>query len=136
MVIFVAIGIICIVIAMFSEQTEYKVLKQEPLLFDYPYLTELTMEYRLRKKKYIAVAIPCTVLFLLGIVIFACTVRGYILWSQYHSFVFLGLAIGLLGFAYSIGVIEAYELIINNEQYTTSFSFKIKRKLKDKFDQL
>lgn len=111
-------------------------MKQEPLLFDYTYLKEVTNEYSLRKRKYIAVAIPCTILFLLGILIFNFTIRGYIQWSDYHSFAFLGLAIGLLGFVYSAGVIDAYELLVKNEQYTTSISFKIKQKMKDKFNKL
>lgn len=136
MAVLAAIGIIFVVLAMFAEQTQYQILKQEPLLFDYDYLKELSLEYALRKKKYVAVAIPCTILFIMGILIFAFTRKGYIVWSDYHSLVFLGFAISLLGFIYSAGVMEAYELLVKNERYTARLSFKIKRKVKEKIDRL
>lgn len=108
----IVIGIIFIVLGMFAEQEQYKILSQELLLFDYEYLKELSNAYTYRKKKYVAVAIPCTILFIVGIIVLALTVRGYFAWSEYHSFVFLGFAIGLLGFVYSAGVMEAYEILV------------------------
>lgn len=87
-------------------------------------------------KGYIAVAIPCTVLFIIGILILGFTGKGYMAWSDYHSFVFLGFSIGLLGFVYSAGVMEAYELLVKNEEYSTRLSFRLKRKLKEKFDKI
>lgn len=62
--------------------------------------------------------------------------RGYIKWSEYHSFIFFGFAIGIFGFVYSIGVMDAYELLVKNEQYSTRFLFKLKRKVKEKLDKL
>ena len=64
------------------------------------------------------VAIPCTILFVLGLLILALTTRGYFSWSEYHSFIFLGFGVGFLGFVYSAGVMEAYELLVNNAQYS------------------
>ena len=69
-------GIVCFVIAVFCEKQEYSILKQEPLLFDYEYLKELRNEYRMKKKKYVIVAIPCTVLFIVGLIFFAFTMKG------------------------------------------------------------
>jgi hypothetical protein len=63
------------------------------LLFDYGYLQELSNEYHSVKRKLVAVAIPCTILFIFGILALAFTVRGYVEWSEYHSLVFLGFAI-------------------------------------------
>mgnify|MGYP001773686904 CR=1 FL=1 len=136
MAICVVAGIISIVLGMFAEQQEYNILKQEPLLFDYEFMKELTSEYNSKKKKYIIVGIPSTVLFIAGLITFALTKRGFLLWSEYHSFVFLGLAIGILGFVYLFGVIETYELLVKNEQYSTSFFFKLKRKIKAKIDKM
>lgn len=136
MAICVVAGIISFVLGMFAEQQQYSVLKNEPLLFDYEYMKELTSEYTSKKKNYISVAIPCTILFILGLVILALTVRGYFAWSEYHSFVFLGFGVGFLGFVYSAGVMEAYELLVNNEQYSTRFFFKLKRKIKGKIDNM
>lgn len=136
MFICIVLGIVSIVLGIFSEQDKYKVLKQEPLLFDYEYLKELTKEYHSIKGKYIAVAIPCTILFIVGIVVVAVTANGLIAWSKYHSFVFLGLAIGLLGFANTMGTMEAYELLVKNEQYSKSFLFRVKKRVKCILDKL
>ena len=123
-------GIIFFVVAIFSEKQEYNILRQEPLLFDYEYLKELKSEYISKKKKYVIVAVPCTVLFIAGLIFFLFTVKGYISWTEYHSFAFFGLAVGMLGFVYTINVMETYELLVKNEQYSTSFFFKLKRKIK------
>ena len=123
-------GIIFFVIAVFSEKQEYNILRQESLLFDYEYLKELNSEYSSKKKKYVIVAIPCTVLFITGLIFFAFTVKGYISWTEYHSFAFFALAVGMLGFVYTINVMETYELLVRNEKYLTSFFFKLKRKIK------
>ena len=136
MAICVVVGIISFVLGMFTEQQRYTILKQEPLLFDHEYIKELTNEYASKKKSYITVAIPCTILFVLGLIILALTVRGYFSWTEYHSFVFLGFGIGFLGLVYSAGVMEAYELLVNNEQYSTRIFFKLKRKLKEKIDNM
>ncbi len=136
MAVCVVLGIGSIVFCMFSEQNNYKVLREEPLLFDYGHLKELSNEYHSAKRKYIAVAIPCTILFIVGILAFAITTRGYIEWSNYHSFLFLGFAIGLYGFVYSIGTMDAYELLVHNDQYASRFLFKIKRKVKQKVKEL
>ena len=136
MAICVVAGVISIVLGMFAEQQQYNVLKKEPLLFDYDYKKELTSEYTSKKKIYTSVAIPCTILFILGIIILALTVRGYFAWSEYHSFVFLIFAISLFGFVYSSGMMETYELLVKNEQYSTHLIFKIKKKLKEKIDKI
>ena len=78
----------------------------------------------------------CTILFIVGIIILALTSKGYFVWSEYHSFVFLGFAVGLFGFVYSCGVMEAYELLTGNEEYTSRLFFKLRRKMKEKLDRL
>lgn len=105
------------------------------MLFDYEFLKVLTDEYRSMKKKNMVVAIPCTVLFIIGLLTLAITVRGIIPWTHYHSLVFLGLSVGLFGFVYSAGTMEAYEILVHNEKYSNSFWFKVKRKAKLKIDK-
>ena len=136
MAVCVILGIGAVVLGMFAEQEEYKVLKQEPLLFDYEYLKELSNEYYSVKKKYVAISIPCTILFIVGFMALAFTTKGHIAWSEYHAFVFLGFAVGLLGFVYSAGTMEAYELLVKNERYSTRLLFKVKRKMREIDDKL
>lgn len=136
MVIFVITGIISFVLGAFSEQEQYKILKEEPLIFDYGYLKELSNEYRTKTKIYAVVYIPSIILFLIGIIAVSLTIKGLFTWSEYHSFVFFGFAIGLMGFCYCTGVIDAYELLLKNEQHSARLLFKLKRKIKDKIDNL
>lgn len=131
----VIIGIILCVLGIFTENVRYKPLKQEPLLFDYAYLKELSNEYRLNKKKYSIVAIPCTILFIVGILALALASKSGFS-SAYHAFIFLIFAVGLLGFTYSACVMEAYELLVNHEQYAARLLFKLKRKVRAKIDKL
>lgn len=133
MAICVILGIGCMIFGMFSENTSYKKLKQEPLLFDYEYIKELRQEYASKKGKYIAVAIPCTTLFILGILSLGLTVSR---WEEYHAFIFLGFGIGLFGVAYSSNVMEVYELLVKNEEYSAGLLFKLKRKMKDKIEKM
>lgn len=128
-------GIIAIVVSVFVSEDSYKVLKRETLLLDYDFLKGLTTEYRSLKKKYVAVAIICTVLFVAGLLILAVTARGIFPWTDYHIFAFLALAVGVFGVVYSAGTTEAYELLVHNENYANSFWFKIKRKAKSKIDK-
>lgn len=131
----VVLGIGFAVIGMLTEQQEYKILKEEPLLFDYEFLKELTVEYNSVKRKYLIILAPCTMLFVVGIIAIALTVREYIEWSQYHSFVFLGFGIGLLGFVVTASTIEAYELLVKKGQHCDRFFFKMEKKFKEKIDR-
>ncbi|MCI8559709.1 MAG: helix-turn-helix transcriptional regulator [Dorea sp.] len=136
MAVFTIIGIASFILGAFSEQEQYKILKEEPLIFDHKYLKELSDAYQAKKRIYVAMLIPSIILFITGILAISLTVKGKIIWSEYHSFVFLGFALGLFGFCYCAGVIDAYELLIKNEYYSSSMSFKIKRKIKNKINNL
>ncbi len=135
MAVCVVIGVFCIVLGIFSEQQEYNILKKEPLLFDFEYLKELKSEYYSKKKKYILIAIPCTVLFVVGLITLILTGKGYLLWSEYHSFVFLGFSVSIFGFVYSFGLMEAYELLVENERLSKSLFFRLKKRLREKIDK-
>ena len=132
---FILAGIIAIVVSMFVSKDEYKVLKREPLLFDYDFLKGLTTEYLSRKRKYVIVAIVSTVLFIAGLLVLAVTVRGIFPWTDYHVIVFLALAVGIFGVVFSAGVMEAYEILVHNDNHSNSVWFEIKRKVKSKIDK-
>ena len=132
---FILAGIIAIVVSMFASKDEYKVLKREPLLFDYDYLTGLTTEYLSRKKKYVIVAIVSTVLFIAALLVLAVTVRGIFPWTDYHVFVFLALAVGIFGIVFSAGTMGSYEILVHNDTHSNSVWFKVNRKVKSKIDK-
>lgn len=132
----IVLGIITIIPCLFMEVDKYKILEQEPLIFDYNFLKELSDEYRHVKRRCKMIAIPCTFLFVIGLLILGITMRDVLAWTEYHSLVFLGIAIGILGFVLSIGMMEAYELLIKNEQYCQRTWFKLKRKIRNKIENI
>lgn len=136
MAVCVVFGIIAIVVGAFTEKEDYKVLKQESLRIEYEFLKELSAEYYIVKKKYEWIAIPCAILYVVGILAILLTLKDVIMWSEYHVFIFLGFAIGIYGFIKYIGTMEAYALLIKNEQYCNRFWFKIKRIIRRKFDSI
>lgn len=93
-------------------------------------------KYQAKKGIYVALFVPSIILFIIGILAISLTMSGKFAWCEYHSFVFLGFAMGLFGFCYCAGVIDAYELLIKNEEYSSRLSFKIKHKIKDKINNL
>lgn len=129
----VLFGVMFMVLGMFAENRQYKILKKEPLLFDYDYLKSLKAEYSLKKRRYRFIAIPSVILFILGAI--ALGIKGN-RWSEYYSIAFLGFGIGLWGFAYSAGVMESYELLVENEKHTSSLLFKVKVKIREKIEKL
>lgn len=133
---FILAGIIAIVVSMFVSTDQYKVLKREPLIFDYDYLKNLTAEYLHLKKKYTVVAILCIVLFVAGLLVLAVTVRGIFPWTNYHVLVFFALAIGVFGIVFVAGAMETYEVLVNNDSYSNRLLFKIKKKIREKVEKL
>lgn len=130
----VMFGIVFAVLGMLKEQEEYKVLEEEPLLLDYVVFNRLSEEYIALKKRQQMLLAPCIILFVGGLLIVALTIKGYIEWTQYHAIAFLGLGIGLFGFVRCMSTRDAYELLVKNEQYCSRFLFKLKKKLKERFD--
>ncbi len=63
MAIFIIIGISSFVLGSFSEQEQYKVLREEPLILDYAYLQELSNAYQ-SKREFMSLC-PFQVLFYL-----------------------------------------------------------------------
>lgn len=131
---FILAGIVAIVGSMFTSKDQYKILKREPLLFDYDFLKGLALEYHSLRKKYIVLAAVCTVLFVAGLLALAVTVRGIFPWTNYHIFVVLALAVGMFGVVYSAGTTEAYEVLVHNDNYANGVWFKLKRKVRAKLD--
>ena len=109
-------------------------LRKEPLLFDYEFLSELSSEYIKIRKKCELVAIPCTFLFVVNMVLLAITAKRHIGWTQSLSLIFLGFAVGIFGFIYSIGTMCTYELLVKNDQYCDRFLFKLKKKIRSKIE--
>lgn len=128
----VILGILMLVSAMFTEQDRYKILRREPLLFDYDVLRELTAEYGIVGKKCRWIAMPSVSMFIIGMIVISLTVGGTIPWTGYHALVILVFAASLFGYVYSLGLMGAYELLVRNEKHTGSLWFRLKKKIREK----
>ena len=94
----------------------------------------MTTEYLFRKKKYIVVAAVSVVLFIAALLLLVVTVRGIFPWTEYHVIVFLALA-GIFGVVFSTGTMEAYEILVYNDNHSNSIWFKVIRKAKSKIEK-
>lgn len=128
----ISAGAAFLVLGMFAEEERYRVLKREPLLLDYECRKALDLQYQAKKKKYMAAAVPSILLFVLGVLIVARTSGETFLWPGSRPLAFLGFGLGLLGFTRSMGMMEAYERLVENERYTSRLWFRIRRKIMDR----
>lgn len=78
----------------------------------------------------------CTIVLIGGILLLAITSKEIICWTEYHSLIFLGLSVGIFGFVYALGTMEAYEVLCHNDQYSNGLWFKIKQKIRTKIEEL
>jgi len=138
-VILATIGIGFLASTSLFEEVTYKILKQEPLLIDQPFLQELRQRYAHLKKKN-------TLFIMMGITVFTAgclpiaLVRKKIVAIEhlmaYYPLFFALIAVGAFIMTQHFALLEAYRLLANNEVYTRRLSFKLRRKMLKKFDDL
>ena len=123
-IIFVIIGISLILITSFTDRDfEYKPLKQNKLIFDRNYLSELTLRYQNVKKKYIFMVILFPTSTLFGGAICQVAYEYYHISMKTLTLIFVPiLALGLYMFIYAIASMDAYELLVYNDEYIHKLS--------------
>lgn len=135
-VIFVIIGLSILLLAGLTEREfEYKPLKQNKLIFDKKYIKELTDKYNQIKKKYIFMFIffPATAL-LCGAFVNIST-EFYHMDENMMIAIFLPIiAVGFFMFIYAIEMMEAYELLVHNEEHMNKITTKIMNMIRKKFN--
>lgn len=132
----VALGIACMIIGCMKEKEEYKVIKQEPLIFDQECLKDLTRQYHQKEKRYQGFAAVSAIVFVFCVIPVFLSGKELLAWSDYHMFSFLGMAISSFGFVQCIGCIEMYEVLIKNEQYHKQVWVRVMRKIRKKLSEL
>ncbi|TBX39651.1 helix-turn-helix domain-containing protein [Bacillus thuringiensis] len=132
------LGILLIIViaTLGFDQGQYTILKKEVLLFDSNYFKELTVRYEGFKRKYLGILVIGTCLLAVGFLAFALEkkLEMGILTPYYPIFVFL-IAVGLYMSVRTLTILSAYQLLVNNDEHTSRFSFKLKQKAKKKFDE-
>lgn len=136
-IIFATFGIGMFVSAAFLEEDQYKVLTTESLLFDEKYLKELNVRYESMKKRYFVISLVGCCLFVAGLLGFGIErkfISSEVLVPYYPVFIGL-IAIGIYIIVRTSALLEAYKLLAKNETYTGKFGFRLRRKVRKKFDE-
>lgn len=136
-IILATIGIGMFVTGSFFEDEQYKVLKQEPLLFDETYLKTLNGSYDRLKKKYAVFIIIGSCSFVAGMLPFLLErkVKTFNVLESYYPFCIACIAVGIYMLVHTSAILEAYKLLANNKAYTNRLSFKLRRKMRQKVDE-
>lgn len=135
-IILATFGIGMFVSVSFIEENRYKILKEESLIFDEKYLNEFSTRYENTKKKYGVINLIGMCLFVAGLLAFGID-RKYITSEflvPYYPVCIGMIAIGLYIITRISIVFNAYKLLAKNEEYTNSFGYKFRRKIRKKVD--
>lgn len=134
----VTVGIGCLVAVSFMED-EYKILKIEPLIFDETYLKELKKRYSMLRGKYITFIVIGIGFLVLGGVVLLLFEKGYDYLGD-NSLIYAGctfsIGLGVFILGYFASMLEAYELLVKNDEYINTLSQKLLRKFRQKKDLL
>ncbi|WP_438647706.1 helix-turn-helix domain-containing protein [Romboutsia sp.] len=136
--IMVAIGVAFFIKGIMLEDN-YKMLKKQVLIFDENVLRDLRDKYDIIKNKYrlltgVGVCLICS-----GLVIVFFLKEGFILENNiivYKAVCTFLISIGIFISGYFGSIIEAYELLVKNEEYTSKLSFKFIMRIKDKINNI
>lgn len=135
-VIIATIGIGMFASVSFWEENRHKILKKESLLFDEKYLNELITTYENMKKKYSVINLVGIGLFVAGLLAFGIE-RKYITSDflvPYYPVCIGIIAMGLYIIIRTSTLLDAYKLLAKNKEYTNSFGFKLRRKIRKKVE--
>lgn len=113
---------------------EYKVLKQNALMFDHNYLDELKKRYSFLRKKYIGIIIGVFSVVLLSGIMFFISIELYNVSEKTALPVFLPfIALGIGTLFYSFSVMDAYEILVYNEEHMNKLSTRLLNKVRNLF---
>lgn len=138
-VIIATVGIGFLASTSLFEEVGYKILKQEPLLIDQPFLQEIRQRYARLKQKNMLFVMSGIAVFTAGCLPVALVRKEIVAFEHlmsYYPLFFVLIAVGLFIMTRYFTLLEAYRLLANNEVYTRRFGFKLRRKMLKKFDDL
>lgn len=137
MIMLLVLGGIVMILGVLKCNKNFDILEKKPLIFDKNFQTEINEKY---KKEITKLSIIFGVSFVIFL-IFIFPIRNDLepLTKDftngiplYFKIIFISIAISTPIMFYSGSVLNTYLLVVDNEKYTNSFSFKLSRKLKTK----
>ncbi|MBC6973776.1 helix-turn-helix transcriptional regulator [Bacillus sp. Xin] len=133
-IIIAVLGIGTIVTAISIEDNKYKTLKKETLMFDQNFLKELAAKYTTIKKRYAPVIVVGICSIAAGGIPFLLekkNITSGVLVPYYPICVAL-IAVGIYIFIRIAAILEAYKLLVENEEHSNRLFFKLKQKVRKK----
>lgn len=137
-IVFAMIGIGIIVSVAFVDDNKYKVLNRAALIFDQSYIKELRGLYEGIRKKYITIIVVGFCLVIAGGIPFLLVRKDFIdvaILSPYYPICICCLAVGANILIRAIASIEAYELLVKNEEFIDRLGFKLGKIFRSKINQ-
>lgn len=138
-IIMVTISVGLLITSGLVEDDRYKILKNEPLIFDQSFIKDLTAEYERRKRKYGLFVILGICFITAGVIPIFMVVKDLAYSKTIASYLPIGvvlIALGMFIFVRVVATMEAYELFIKNDEYTKKLSTKLFKKMKNKIERL
>lgn len=135
--IIVVIGIGFFLKAIMIEDN-YQKLKEETLIFDENILKGICEQYNNIKNKYSTLIIIGSCLIFLGGTIALLLNKGSVIGinkAGYQIVCTFSISLGVFITGYFTSIIEAYEILIENDAYINKFGFKFTKKIRKKFQQ-
>ncbi|MGL5480066.1 MAG: helix-turn-helix domain-containing protein [Clostridium sp.] len=137
--IFIMMGVLSFISLIFIDENKYALLKKEKLIFDSNYLKNLKLKYKEVRKRYIAILAISICIIVVGGFPFLLVKKEFInydILSLYYPVCICLLSVGAYIFIRALSIMEAYELLVKNDEYTNKITFKITGKLREKINRL
>jgi len=134
MIVIATLGIISFATLGF-DHGQYTVLKKEVLLFDSNYFKELNGRYEVFKRKSSVTMIIGVSFLAIGFLALALEKKldmGVMV--DYYPILIALIAIGLYISLRIITILSAYQLLVKNDEHTNRLGFKLRQKVKEKFN--
>lgn len=137
-IIIVTIGVGITLSASYLEEDQYKVLKQEPLLFDEHYLKELKARYETMKRRYTVFMFVGICFFIAGIIPIFFERKGFTsgFFIPFYPISIALIAVGVFILNRITTVLDGYKLIAKNEEHTNRIRFKFRKMIRKKLDRM
>lgn len=137
-IIIAMLGLGTLVTAGVIEEDRYKILKKEALMFDQNYLQELTIRYEEIKKKYAFVMIVGICSSLVGGLSFLLEKKNVTLGVlvPYYPVSVVLIVVGVYILIRTSSLLEAYKVLVKNEEHMNRLGFKLLKKVNKKVDDL
>lgn len=120
-----------------SRDYEYRSLKSNALIFDKSYLDELREKYILQKRRYIYLIVASLATILFGAVgLLLRNIMRDVVWTAYNVIYTIAVTASIGYLQYGFTMMDAYELLVNNNEFINKITTRFLNKMRGKTDRL